>query len=111
MAWRFKGRARVSASNPQAFAVCDDCGIWYNHVDLRWQMQWSGTKLQNLRLLVCERCWDDPQPQLKARILPPDPLPIRNPRPEYFYIDENTFLYTNDGLQFETNDGLDLVTN
>jgi hypothetical protein len=68
-------------------------------------------KLQNLRLLVCDRCLDVPQEQLKARILPPDPLPIRNPRPEYFYIDENTFLYTNDGLQFETNDGLDLVTN
>ena len=111
MAWRFKGRAKVSSSHPQAFACCDRCSLWYNHVDLRWQMQWSGTKLQNLRLLVCERCWDVPQEQLKARILPPDPLPIRNPRPEYFYIDENTFLYTNDGNQFVTDDGLDLVTN
>jgi hypothetical protein len=111
MAWRFHGRAKVSSSRPQAFAVCDRCGIWHSHVDLHWQSQWSGVKLQNLRLLVCDRCLDVPQEQLKARILPPDPLPIRNPRPEYFYIDENTFLYTNDGLQFETNDGLDLVTN
>lgn len=111
MAWRYHGRARVSPSRPQAMAVCDRCGIWHSHVDLQWQWEWSGVKLQNLRLLVCDECLDIPQAQLKARILSPDPLPIKNPRPEYFYIDENTFLYTNDGIQFETNDGLDLVTN
>lgn len=111
MAWRFKGRAKVSPSRPQAFAVCDRCGNWRNHVDLQWQWQWSGVKLQNLRLLVCESCLDVPQAQLKARILPPDPLPIKDPRPEYFDIDENTFIVTNDGNYLITNDGLRLVTN
>lgn len=110
MAWRFHGRAQVSTSRPQAFAVCDSCGIWHNQVDLSWQHQWAGVKLQNLRLLVCRRCLDVPQPQLKARILQPDPVPIRNPRPEYFSIDENTFIVTNSGLRISTNDGLNLVT-
>jgi hypothetical protein len=109
--WRFHGRARTSPSSPQAYACCDRCALWYNHVDLQWQTQWSGIKLQNLRLLVCERCLDVPQPQLKARILPPDPVPIMNARPEPFFIDENTFLVTNTGLQLVTHDGSNLVTN
>lgn len=111
MAWRFHGRAHTSPSNPHAYAVCDRCGIWHNLVDLQWQWEWAGTRLQNLRLLVCERCLDTPQPQLKARIIPPDPVPVFNARPENFYVDENTFLVTNDGLGLVTNDGVQLVTN
>lgn len=111
MAWRFHGRARVSSRNPQAFAVCDSCGIWHNLVDLRWQFEWQGTKLQNQRFLVCNRCYDTPQPQLKARILPPDPVPVFNARPENFSVDEVTSLVTNSGLQLVTNDGSQLVTN
>lgn len=110
MAWRFKGRAQVSPSNPRAFAVCDRCGIWYNHVSLRWQPQWAGTRQQNLKLLVCSRCWDVPQPQLKARILPPDPVPIRNPRPEDFNTANNTFITTNDGDRISTNDDDNIIT-
>ncbi|WP_167669554.1 hypothetical protein [Rhizobium lusitanum] len=48
---------------------------------------------------------------MRTRILSADPLPIRNPRPEYFFIDDNTFLITNDGIDIVTNDGLNLVTN
>ena len=63
------GRARTSASNPQAFAVCDRCGIWYNHVDLQWQYDWAGSSLINKRLLVCGRCLDVPQQQLRAIVV------------------------------------------
>lgn len=110
MAWRFTGRARVSASNPAAFAVCDRCGVWYNHNQLNWQFQFAGLRLQNLKLLVCDRCLDVPQPQLKARILPPDPVPIMNARPEFFDIDENTFLVTDSGLHIITSNGEHLTT-
>jgi hypothetical protein len=82
------GRARVSSRRPQAQAVCDRCGIWYNHVDLRWQYDWAGTSLINRRFLVCLRCYDKPQQQLRAIILPADPVPIRNPRIEPFIKDE-----------------------
>lgn len=111
MAWRFHGRAHTSPSNPRAYAVCDRCGLWTNLVSLQWQYQYAGTQLQNLRLLVCARCLDDPQPQLKARIIPADPVPVMNARPENFYVDENTFLVTNDGLSIVTNDGLQLAIN
>lgn len=82
------GRARTSASSPQAFAVCDRCGIWYNHVDLRWQFDWRGATMQNIRLLVCNFCYDTPQSQLRAIVLPADPVPIVNPRVEPYMWDE-----------------------
>lgn len=83
------GRARTSAFRPQAHAICDRCGFRYNHVDLRWQYDWSGTSLRNLRILVCRRCQDKPQQQLRAIIVPADPVPIQNPRTEPFVTDES----------------------
>ena len=83
------GRARTSARRPQAFAVCGRCALWYNHYKLRWQHQWAGTSLVNQRLLVCNSCYDTPNQQLRAIVLPADPTPIRNPRVEPFALDES----------------------
>ena len=88
MAWRFTGRARVNPSSPEAFAVCDRCNFWYNHVDLQWQTEWRGDKLQNIRILVCQRCLDVPFELNRPLHLPPDPPPVRDARPENFYVDE-----------------------
>ena len=82
------GRARVSSRSPQAFGVCDRCSIWYNHVDLRWQYQWAGAKLNNIRLLVCQNCYDEPQQQKRAIVLTADPLPVINARVEPVVRDE-----------------------
>ena len=82
------GRARVRAGSPQAFAICDRCGFQYNHVDLRWQYEWTGPSLYNKRLLVCEKCTDTPNEQLRTILLPPDPTPIINPRPENYTVAE-----------------------
>lgn len=90
MGWASKaGRARTSATNPQAFAICDRCGFLYNHVDLKWQFDWRGVALQNVRLLVCNPCYDTPQEQLRAIIVPADPTPIMNARTENF-VDAST---------------------
>jgi Ubiquitin-activating enzyme E1 FCCH domain len=82
------GRARTSASSPRAFGVCDRCGIWYNHHQLRWQFDWAGASLVNKRILVCNTCYDEPQQQLRSIILPADPVPIVNPRVEPYMWDE-----------------------
>ena len=82
------GRARVDPSSPRALAVCQRCGIWHNHINLSWQFDYRGTRLQNLRLLVCPTCLDRPQPQLRAIVLPADPLPIPFALPEPFQDDE-----------------------
>ncbi len=78
------GRARTSATNPQAHAICDRCGERLNHVDLSWQFDWAGAGLINKRLLVCNHCMDTPQQQLRSIVLPADPPVIMNARPEYF---------------------------
>lgn len=84
------GRARTSARDPRAFAVCDRCAIWYNHHQLKWQYDWAGASLINKRILVCDTCYDEPQNQLRAIVLPADPMPIINPRTEpYAYDEEN----------------------
>lgn len=82
------GRARTSAKNPQAHAICDRCGFRYNHVDLRWQFDWRGTSLQNIRLLVCNSCTDEAQQQLRAIVIPADPVPVVNPRIQDFAVSE-----------------------
>lgn len=92
--YNFTGRAKVNPSSPSAFAVCDRCSRWYNHVDLQWQFDYRGKALANLRILVCDRCLDVPQQQLRPKILTADPIAIPNPRLEQFYIDESNFLTT-----------------
>jgi hypothetical protein len=82
------GRARTSSTNPQAHAICDRCAFRYNHVDLKWQYDWAGASLINKRILVCSTCYDEPQQQLRAIIIPADPVPIINPRVEPYAWDE-----------------------
>lgn len=82
------GRAKTSPRDPRAFAVCDRCAIWYNHYQLRWQFDWAGASLINKRLLVCDTCYDEPQNQLRAIIVPADPVPIVQPRVEPYAWDE-----------------------
>jgi hypothetical protein len=83
------GRARISPTKPQAQAVCDRCYRRLSHSDLSWQFEFAGPQLQNLRILVCRECLDKPQEGLRTLILPPDPVPIENPRPENFVSDDN----------------------
>lgn len=61
----------------------------YNHEDLHWQYQYAGVSLVNLRILVCDSCYDTPQDQLRTVILPPDPVPINFPLPEVYTATDN----------------------
>ena len=88
------GRARASSRNPIAQAVCDRCGIWTQHPKLSWQLDWRGASLMNIRLLVCDRCLDVPQQQLRAIVLPADPDPIKNPRTQDFVAAETDYRVT-----------------
>lgn len=99
MAWRPHARVRVSARNPRAAAICDRCSIPTNHDRLKWQYQYSGLRLQNLRILVCDRCLDIPNRQVGAKPISPDPIPIMNARPEPFTVtgigyDETDYMTT-----------------
>ena len=88
------GRARTNPSSPAAHAICDRCGFRYNHRDLRWQYDWRGAALTNIRILVCPECYDRPQSQLRSIVLPADPVPISNPRTQEFVTPVSDFRTT-----------------
>ena len=88
------GRAKVSARNPRAFGICDRCGFLYNHVNLQWQYDWAGASLINKRILVCNECNDVPQSQLRAIVVPADPVPILNPRIQDYNTAESDYRIT-----------------
>jgi hypothetical protein len=50
-------------------------------------MDWAGASLINKRILVCNTCMDTPQQQLRAIVIPADPMPIVNPRVEPYAYD------------------------
>ena len=88
------GRAQTSSRNPRAFAVCDRCGLWYNHDRLRWQFDWRGASLMNTRVLICDTCYDTPQQQLRSIVVPSDPTPILNARTQDFVAAETDYRVT-----------------
>lgn len=94
------GQATTNPSSPRAFACCDRCSRWFNRVNLRWQYDWRGASLANLYFLVCRDCYDTPQQQLRAIVVPADPVPIVQPRVEPFLYDEMTGI----GLSATTTD-------
>lgn len=109
---RAHGHARVNSRRPEAAGICDRCGRLFTHSTLRWQWDWSGERLINKRILVCDTgCEDVPQEQLRARILSPDPIPILNARPEPFtttgvsYDESNVIFAANGAVQIVCADG------
>ena len=66
---------------------------------LRYQHEWAGFVLVNKRTLVCPKCLDTPNETLRSLILPPDPLPVINARPEQYSIDEGPMPLTTEGAR------------
>ena len=95
---------------PRGWATCDRCGFQVNLVKLRWDTQYAGMQLINLRFLVCEYCVDVPQQQLRTLILPSDPPGLLNARVEPYTIDETDWRTVQDGSIRETQDGSLRVT-
>lgn len=101
MPWRPHGRARVDASNPRAFGICDRCGFLYNVVSMNFQYDYRGDSMVNTQILVCNICYDKPYEGRRPIKLPADPMPISNPRPIRYSLDEeNNPPANNGGLLF-----------
>jgi hypothetical protein len=115
MSYRPHGHASVNAGSPSCWGTCDRCGFNYNLRNLNWQFDWRGNGYVNLRLLVCDKCMDLPSPWYNTIILPPDPPPVINARPEPYTIDEVNWLTTEAAALTEriiltTEDGGDQLT-
>lgn len=82
MSDRPKGKyVRVDAENPEAVGLCDYSGLLFNRSDLLKQMEWRGNSLQWTGFYVGRPYVDVPNEQNRPPILPPDPVPIKDPRP------------------------------
>lgn len=110
MPWRPHGHFDVNPTSPRALGDCDRCYRTFNLERLQWQFEWRGNRLMNLRVLVCSECLDRPQEQNRPIILPPDPVPVFNPRPENFASDnaggitvpiESTIYYDEPGVNYD----------
>lgn len=86
----------IDPTDPHAVGVCDGCGFWVNHKDLKRDMQYRGGATPVWTgFLVCTKCLDvpNPAPQFKSIVLPPDPVPVDNPRPEVPTPSESGYAY------------------
>ena len=116
MSWRPHPRnADTDPDHPRGWAADDRSGFQTNLHKLRFQMQWAGNQLINTQLLVGEDNYDKPQEQLRTLILPADPAPLFNARPENYVVDETDWLSTgvrpdNPNDILETQDGELIVT-
>lgn len=80
--------ARVDPSAPTATGVCDRCNFAWPLNKLAWQFDWRGNVLTNLRVRVCPTCMDTPFIFNRPLILPVDPMPVADPRPENYTVEE-----------------------
>jgi hypothetical protein len=110
MAYRPHGHAYANPSSPSAWGRCDRCGFIYNHKTLRFQFDYRGPQLQNLRFLVCEKCYDKPQAQLKPIMVSQDPVPIINARPDSYDM-YNTNNLAEPGFTINTATGIPVPNN
>lgn len=102
--------ARISARKPEALSTCDCCGFVYQRNALKWEMQWMGMQLQRTGFLYCPKCLDQPNEQLRTIIIPPDPIPIIDPRPEPYSTEVTGWIITQDGQALLDQSGSALLT-
>jgi hypothetical protein len=74
----------IDPKHPEAAGVCDRCDVIYKRRELMPEQHYTAGRLAPNGFLVCRRCLDVPNPQIGGqRPLPPDPVPVINPRPPH----------------------------
>jgi hypothetical protein len=70
----------IDEQSPFGLGICDYTGFVFNRKDLIKQMRWSGNAIVCTGFLVGRPYADIPNEQDRPPILPPDPVPLRDPR-------------------------------
>lgn len=94
----------INPESPEALGVCDRSGFVHNRKDLVRQMEWRGNALVWTGFYVGKTFLDKPNEQLRTPMLPPDPVPIMDPRPlkPTTITWENNFQYNWENLPVQT---------
>jgi hypothetical protein len=74
----------IDTDNPEALGICDYTGFVFPRKDLVRQMEWRGEDLVWTGFYVGRPFADKPNEQNRTPILPPDPVPVLEPRPQFF---------------------------
>lgn len=91
--------------------TCDRCGLLDNQSRMQFQYDYLGGSVpQSTGYIVCERCLDQLNHQRQLIIIPPDPPPLFNTRPENYVVDESNWLVTDEGNILVTNTSEQLIT-
>lgn len=75
-------RVSIDVKNPQALGICDKTGFVFMRKDLVRQMEWHGNALVWTGAYVGRPYVDKPNEQGRSPMLPPDPIPVPQPRPD-----------------------------
>jgi len=80
---KHRTQPKFDAKSPRGLAICDGCGFMVQHTHLREKKDYRGGSVPvGLSLRVCASCDDVPQPYYRRLLLKPDPVPLKNPRPD-----------------------------
>lgn len=93
----------VNPDAPEPYGICDRCGFICRHKDLSFQRVIQGKQTVKTNLLVCPKCTDKLAEFTRTIRIPPDPVPIKNPRPMSSYGNITGIEY-DDGEQYEDGD-------
>jgi hypothetical protein len=108
MAWRYHGSYSPDPYAGRAHGSCDRCTQQWELSKLQYQYEYRGDTLTNTRFRVCPPCMDKPYEGYRPVKLPPDPVPVLDPRVEPFAIEENaggpTPVYNQPGLYWDEGD-------
>lgn len=69
-------------NNPRGIGTCDYSGFMVLHRSMKDQLQYRGQGLVKTGYRVDPRFYDDPNPQDLTPLIKPDPVPLRNARPD-----------------------------
>jgi hypothetical protein len=67
-------------------------------------------QLQPLNVWVCRPCFDVPNKNLLAIVIPPDPLPVELPFPEPYSLEVPSYMQTMQGQAFNTLTDYNMIT-
>lgn len=105
---KYRTQPKFDARDPRAIAICDGCGFLVQHSHLRMKKEYRGGSVPvPTGLMVCASCDDVPQPYFRRLLLRPDPVPVRNPRPDY---NPTNYILDEDGTQIIAGENYDSVT-
>jgi hypothetical protein len=72
----------VDPYNPEAAGRCDRGGEIRRRSELLREMRWAGNNLVPTGFFCCREHIDPPNPQDRIPMIGPDPVPVRDPRPD-----------------------------